>query len=48
MSDQLLPLYDQELAYLRQLAGEFADAHPKIAGGCACRPMRWTIRMWRG
>ena len=29
---QLLPLYDQELAYLRQLAGEFADAHPKIAG----------------
>jgi type VI secretion system protein ImpG len=32
MSDQLLPLYDQELAYLRQLAGEFADAHPKIAG----------------
>ena len=32
MSDQLLPLYDQELAYLRNLAGEFADAHPKIAG----------------
>ncbi len=32
MSDQLLPLYDQELAYLRTLAGEFADAHPKIAG----------------
>ena len=31
-TDQLLPLYDQELAYLRQLAGEFADAHPKIAG----------------
>ena len=32
MPDQLLPLYDQELAYLRQFAGEFADAHPKIAG----------------
>ena len=32
MSDQLLPLYDQELAYLRNLSGEFADAHPKIAG----------------
>ena len=32
MSDQLLPLYDQELAYLRNLAGSFADAHPKIAG----------------
>ena len=32
MSDRLLPLYDQELGYLRALAGEFADAHPKIAG----------------
>ncbi len=32
MSDQLLPLYDQELAYLRNLAGDFANAHPKIAG----------------
>jgi type VI secretion system protein ImpG len=32
MSDRLLPLYDQELGYLRSLAGEFADAHPKIAG----------------
>ncbi len=32
MPDQLLPLYDQELAYLRTLAGSFADAHPKIAG----------------
>ena len=32
MSEQLLPFYDQELAYLRRLAGDFADAHPKIAG----------------
>ena len=32
MPEQLLPLYDQELAYLRTLAGSFADAHPKIAG----------------
>lgn len=32
MSDQLLPFYDQELAYLRKQAGLFADAHPKIAG----------------
>ena len=38
MSDQLLPLYDQELAYLRQLAGEFADAHPKIAGRLRLSP----------
>ena len=32
MSDRLLPLYDQELAFLRTLAGQFAEAHPKIAG----------------
>lgn len=32
MTSRLLPLYDQELAFLRQAAGEFADAHPKIAG----------------
>ena len=32
MSDQLLPYYQRELDSLRQLAGEFADAHPKIAG----------------
>ena len=32
MSEQLLPFYDQELASLRRLAGDFADAHPKIAG----------------
>ncbi len=38
MSDQLLPLYDQELAYLRTLAGEFADAHPKIAGRLRLSP----------
>ena len=38
MSDRLLPLYDQELAYLRTLAGEFADAHPKIAGRLRLSP----------
>ena len=38
MSDQLLPLYDQELAYLRTLAGSFADAHPKIAGRLRLSP----------
>jgi type VI secretion system protein ImpG len=38
MSDRLLPFYDQELAYLRGLAGEFADAHPKIAGRLRLSP----------
>ena len=32
MSDALLPYYNRELAALRGLAGEFAEAHPKIAG----------------
>jgi type VI secretion system protein ImpG len=30
--DDLLPYYNRELGYIRRLAGEFADAHPKIAG----------------
>ena len=32
MSDTLLPYYDRELAAIKRLAAEFADAHPKIAG----------------
>jgi type VI secretion system protein ImpG len=32
MSDELLPHYNQELSYLRKLAAQFAEAHPKIAG----------------
>jgi type VI secretion system protein ImpG len=32
MSDTLLPYYDRELAAIRSLAGEFAQAHPKVAG----------------
>jgi len=32
MSDELLQLYEKELAFLRQSGAEFADAHPKIAG----------------
>lgn len=32
MSDELLPYYNRELAYLRRLGAEFADQHPKIAG----------------
>jgi type VI secretion system protein ImpG len=32
MVDDLLPHYDRELSAVRRLAGEFAAAHPKIAG----------------
>ena len=32
MSDALLPYYNRELEALRDLAAEFAEAHPKIAG----------------
>jgi len=32
MADELLPYYEKELAYIRQLGSEFASEHPKIAG----------------
>lgn len=32
MSDELLPYYHQELAFLRRLGAQFAESHPKIAG----------------
>jgi len=31
MADELLPYYEKELAYIRQLGGEFAKENPKIA-----------------
>lgn len=31
MLDELLPFYERELTYLRQLSGEFAGRYPKIA-----------------
>lgn len=31
MLEQLLPYYEKELGFLRELAGEFAGRHPKIA-----------------
>jgi type VI secretion system protein ImpG len=31
MSDALLTYYNRELSYFRRLAGQFAEAHPKIA-----------------
>lgn len=32
MSDELLPYYNRELAFIRRLGAEFAEANPKIAG----------------
>jgi len=32
VSDELLPYYEKELAFIRQLGAEFADRHPKVAG----------------
>jgi type VI secretion system protein ImpG len=31
MTDEILPYYNRELTYIRHLAAQFADAHPKIA-----------------
>jgi type VI secretion system protein ImpG len=38
MSDALLPYYNRELEAIRRLAGEFAEAHPKIAGRLRLAP----------
>ena len=38
MSDELLPFYNRELAALRRLAGDFAEANPKVAGRLRMTP----------
>ncbi len=38
MADQLLPYFNRELVAIRRLAGEFAQAHPKIAGRLRLSP----------
>ncbi len=38
MSDTLLPYYNRELAAIRKLAGEFADAYPKVAARLRVTP----------
>lgn len=37
MTDDLLPYYNRELAYIRRMGAEFAQANPKIAGR-----LRWA------
>jgi type VI secretion system protein ImpG len=38
MSDELLSYYNRELAFIRRLGAEFAEAHPKIAGRLRLEP----------
>jgi type VI secretion system protein ImpG len=38
VSDDLLPFYNRELAAIRRLAGEFAEANPKVAGRLRMTP----------
>ncbi|MCK4707479.1 MAG: type VI secretion system baseplate subunit TssF, partial [Gammaproteobacteria bacterium] len=32
MADEILPYFEKELAFIRQMGAEFANEHPKIAG----------------
>ena len=38
MFDRLLPYYQSELEALKRLAGEFAEANPKVAGHLRLAP----------
>lgn len=40
MRDELLPYYEQELTFIRQMAAEFADKYPKVAGRLLLEPDR--------
>jgi len=36
--DELLPYYERELKFIRQMAGEFAEKYPKVAGRLLLQP----------
>jgi type VI secretion system protein ImpG len=38
MRDELLPYYERELKFMRQMAGEFAQKYPKVAGRLLLEP----------
>ena len=38
MIDELLPYYERELKFIRQMAGEFAEKYPKVAGRLLLQP----------
>lgn len=38
MRDELLPYYERELTFIRQMAAEFAEKYPKVAGRLLLQP----------
>src|SRR6266850_6404900 len=38
MRDELLPYYERELTFIRQMAGEFAEKYPNPAGRLLLKP----------
>jgi len=38
MTDELLPYYERELAFIRQMAGEFREKYPAVAGRIQLEP----------
>lgn len=38
MKDELLPYYEEELTFIRQMAGEFRDKYPAVAGRLLLEP----------
>src|SRR5947207_764260 len=38
MRDELLPYYERELKFIRQMGGEFAEKYPKVAGRLLLQP----------
>lgn len=38
MKDELLPYYEEELTFIRQMAGEFRDKYPAVAGKLLLEP----------
>jgi type VI secretion system protein ImpG len=38
MREELLPYYERELKFIRQMAGEFAEKYPKVAGRLQLQP----------
>ena len=38
MRDELLPYYERELKFIRQMAGDFAEKYPKVAGRLLLQP----------
>ena len=38
MIDELLPYYERELKFIRQMTGEFAEKYPKVAGRLLLKP----------